>query len=141
MSAPGWVKFGDHYYHVDRDLVTIRPHGVIVLDEMQQMLALYARVRGKHGSLFVLFDSRENTGLDHAARKYATDHAPPEARIDAAASFGASYTMRVFVNMMQRAALALGKQGTLTALFDTEAEAREYLQRERARLSAKQPTA
>lgn len=119
---------------VEGDLILMRVRGMITLDDMKGFLALQARVRRQYGSVFVLYDSRENTGLHPAARKYATDHTTLDTRADAAASFGASFALRVLVNMLTRAQEALRREGTRTMLFDTEVQARAYLAQERQRL-------
>jgi len=127
-------NIGTHSVEVDGDVVFYQMRGIITLDDMKEMVVLQARVRRERGRLFVLYDSRENTGLHPAARKYVTDHATPETSADAAASFGASFSLRVLVNMFTRVQDALGKEGPRTMLFDTEADARRYLEQERARL-------
>ncbi len=134
MGADDFRPVGDHLVRVDGDLLMMRIKGVVKLEDMMQFMRLQAQVKRESGAVFVLYDSRENTGLDPAARKYATDHSDAETRADAAASFGAPFGMRVLVNMLNRAFVMLGKAGTLVQLFDTEVQARQYLEAERARL-------
>lgn len=112
----------------------LRVKGVVTLQDMAEFMRIQATVKRERGAVFMLYDSRENTGLDPAARKYATDHTTVESRVDAAASFGASFSMRIVVNMLNRARIVLGRDGTSVELFDTEAEARRYLDSERRRL-------
>jgi hypothetical protein len=114
--------------------MVVRVKGVVKLADMAEFMRLQAQVKRERGTVSVLYDSRENTGLDPAARKYATDHASVESRVDAAASFGAPFGMRVLVNMLNRAHEMLRKEGTRVQLFDTEAQARQYLDAERRRL-------
>jgi hypothetical protein len=134
MGTGDFIMVGEHRIRIDGDLVFIRVKGVVELDDMMQFLRLQMQVKRERGAVFVLYDSRENTGLAPGARKYATDKAGADARADAAASFGAPFGMRVLVNMLNRALTMLRKDGTPVQLFDTEAEARQYLDAERARL-------
>lgn len=134
MGADEFRPLGGHWVRIEGDLVHLRVKGVVKVGDMAEFMRLQAQVKREHGAVFMLYDSRENTGLDPAARKYATDHASIESRIDAAASFGASFSMRVVVNMLNRALEMLGREGARVQLFDTEAEARQYLESERRRL-------
>jgi hypothetical protein len=134
MAHDALLPLGEHSIQLDGDLIFMRVRGVVTLEDMKQLLMLQARVRRQHGSVYVLYDSRENTGLEPAARKWATNNATPEMQVDAAASFGAPFGMRVVVNMLNRAHDALRKPGTRTMLFDTEEQARGYLEQERIRL-------
>ncbi|HRI62976.1 MAG TPA: STAS/SEC14 domain-containing protein [Polyangium sp.] len=134
MSADEYRPLGGHWVRVEGDLVRLRVKGVISVQDMAEFMRLQAAVRREQGWVFMLYDSRENTGLDPAARKYATEHTTSESRVDAAASFGAPFSMRVLVNMLNRARVVLGKPGTPVELFNTEAEARQYLESERRRL-------
>lgn len=134
MGADDFRRVGDHGVRIDGDLIILSIKGVVTLDDMVEFMRLQVQVKRERGSVFVLYDSRQNTGLDPAARKYATDHADVDSRVSAAASFGAPFGMRVLVNMLNRALVMLHRDGTMVQLFDTEAQARQYLEAERARL-------
>src|SRR5690242_12434634 len=103
MGLDEFRPLGDHWVRIDGDLIFLRVKGVVKLEDMIAFMRLQAQVKREHGTVFMLYDSRENTGLDPAARKYATDHTDAESRLDAAASFGAPFSMRVLVNMLNRA--------------------------------------
>lgn len=134
MGDDEFRPLGGHKVRIDGDLVFLRVKGVVKLTDMMEFMRVQASVKRDRGAVFMLYDSRENTGLDPAARKYATDHASEEVRVTAAASFGAPFGMRVLVNMLNRAHEMLRVEGTRVHLFDTEAEARKYLEAERQRL-------
>lgn len=134
MDAGEFRPLGEHSVRFEGDLIFLRVKGAVKLGDMVEFMRLQAQVRREHGSVFMLYDSRENTALDPAARKYATDHTTEESRVDAAASFGAPFGMRVLVNMLNRAHEMLRKEGARVQLFETEAQARQYLQDERRRL-------
>lgn len=133
MGANDFRPLGGHAVRIEGDLIMMRVKGVVTLEDMKAFLHMQAEVKRDRGRVFMLYDSRENTGLDPAARKYATDHASDDSRVNAAASFGAPFSMRVLVNMLNRALTMLGKDGTRVMLFDTEDEARRYLDTERRR--------
>jgi hypothetical protein len=136
MGDDGFRPLGGHSAKIDGDLVFLRVKGVVNLADMKEFMRVQGEVKRKYGAVFVLYDSRENTGLDREARKYATDNAAPDHRATAAASFGAPFGMRVLVNMLNRAHEMLKVEGTRVHLFDTEAEARRHLDSERRRLQA-----
>lgn len=134
MGEDEFRPLGGHKARIDGDLIFMRVKGVVTLADMMEFMRVQAEIKREHGAVFILYDSRENTGLDREARKYATDHASEESRVTAAASFGAPFGMRVLVNMLNRAHEMLGVEGTRVMLFDTESEARKYLEAERLRL-------
>ena len=134
MSADDFRPVGDHSVRIEGDIVFVRAKGVVKIEDMMQFLRVQAQVKRERGVVFVLYDSRENTGLEPGARKYANDHGEADSRANAAASFGAPFGMRVLVNMMNRALVMLRKDGAPVQLFDTEAQARQYIEAERARL-------
>lgn len=134
MGVDAFRPLGGHQARIEGDTIHLKVEGVVTLSDMVDFMHAQAQVRREHGFVFMLYDSRKNTGLEPAARKYATDHTTPESRIDAAASFGAPFAIRVLVNMLNRAHDMLGREGARTLLFETEAQAREYLDAERRRL-------
>lgn len=134
MGTDDFRPLGGHWVRIDGDLIFLRVKGVVTRVDMAEFMRLQTQIKRERGTVFVLYDSRENTGLEPAARKYATDHATEEARVHAAASFGAPFGMRVVVNMLNRALEVLRREGARVQLFDTEEQARGYLESERARI-------
>jgi hypothetical protein len=53
---------------------------------------------------------------------------------DATAVFGAPFSMRILVNMLDRALIGLRKKSLGVVMFATEAEARAYLDEQRQRV-------
>lgn len=127
MGVDDFRPLGAHVYRIEGDILFFRMKGVVSLADMIEILRLTAEVKAANGAVFALYDSRENTGLEPAARKYATDRGSEKTQVVAAASFGAPFAMRVVVNMLNRA-IGLIREGAVpTVLFNTEAEARAYL--------------
>jgi len=136
MGVDDFRPLGAHSYRIEGDLLFFRMKGVVSLADMIEILRLTAEVKMANGAVFTLYDSRENTGLEPAARKYATDHGSEKTQVAASASFGAPFAMRVVVNMLNRANGLLHKTSIPTMLFNTEAEARAYLQAAREEVQA-----
>ncbi len=139
MGVDEFQALGAHSYRIESDVFFLRVKGEVTLADMVEILRVMAQIKRECGSVFALYDSRENTGLDPAARKYAVDNGSEATQAVAAASFGAPFAMRIVVNMINRAHGLLRITSTPTVLFDTEAQARVYLQtaRERAKSSKK----
>ena len=137
MGVDDFRPLGAHFYRIEGDVLFFRMKGVVSLADMVEILRLTAEVKMANGAVFTLYDSRENTGLDPAARKYATDQGSEKTQVAAAASFGAPFAMRVVVNMLNRAIGLLRAGAVPTVLFNTEVEARAYLQAQRERVASK----
>jgi hypothetical protein len=125
---------GTHHYRVDGDFVTIRSVGVTMLEDLKALDLLYERVRKEHDALFVLYDSRQGGGVDREARKMLLEPSRPESRPDAAATFGAKFSSRILISMINRVLVSFGRPPTGVEMFETESQARMYLEKERLRL-------
>jgi hypothetical protein len=138
MSDDGFVSMGDTVLiRIEENLVFIRNQRIMTFADFQAILDVSARVRRAHGSLFAMYDSSRSEGVERAARKAMTENLRPDARPDAMAIFGAAFAIRTLGNMIDRARMGLGQPTTGIRFFQTEAEAREYLARERLRLQSK----
>ncbi len=102
MSENGFTQLGNgtHAVRVDGHFVTVRSCGVTMLEDLQAMQVLFERIRREHDSFFVLYDSRAGRGVDRAARKVLLEPARPESRPDAAATFGAKFSSRILIAMI-----------------------------------------
>jgi hypothetical protein len=142
MSDNGFTQLGNgtHEVRVDGDFVTMRSHGVTTLDDLRALTAICERVRHEHGSLFMMYDSREGAGFDREARKVLMQASPSDARPDATSAFGTKFAIRILLSMLDRALVAFGKAPSGVVIFDTEAEAVAYLEKERTRLNKPRPT-
>jgi hypothetical protein len=136
MSSDDFKQLGSgtHKYRVDGDQVTIRSFGVTTIDDLNAITQLYQSVREQHSSLFALYDSREGGGINRSARKALLEPARPESRPDAAATFGAKFSSRILISMINRVLVSFGRSTTGVEMFETESQARMYLEKERVRL-------
>ena len=138
MTDDGFVLMGDTMLvRVDDDVVFIRNQRSMTIGDLHAIIELYGRVRERHGSLFVLYDSSRSLGIDRSMRIAITTTPTSVPRADATAIFGASFAIRTLGNMIERALIGLGRQSTGIRFFETEADAREYLQQERLLLTTK----
>jgi len=138
MDEDGFTSIGDTVrVGVEGDLVYVRNYGTMTLVDLHAVIDVYKRVHREHGSLFVMFDCRYTEGMERAARKALSDLQSKEGIVNVTALFGAPFAIRTLANMMDRALVALGKRSTAIKFFETEAETRLYLQKERERLKGK----
>lgn len=138
MADDGFVSMGDTVHvRVEEDLVFIRNHRIMTLGDFHAILDVYRQVRLRHGSLFAMYDSSRSQGIDRAARIAITATSPDAPTPDATAVFGAPFAILTLGNMIERALVGLGRPSTGMRFFPSEADARDYLQRERLRLKTK----
>ena len=138
MLDDGFVSMGDTVQvRIEDDLVFIRNNRIMTVNDMFAVLEVYLQVRQRQGSLFVMYDSSRSEGLERAARKALTSMPLGGATADATAVFGAPFAIRTLGNMIERALVGLGRPSTGVRFFESEADAREYLQQERLRLKMK----
>jgi hypothetical protein len=142
MSDDGFSQLGNgtHAVRVDHDFVIVRSRGVTMVEDLLALDALYEGVRREHQSLFVLYDSRAGQGVDRAARKILLEPARPESRPDASASFGAKFSSRILIGMIDRVLAAFSRPTSGLAMFEAEDDARAYLEKERIRLNKQRPS-
>lgn len=138
MSDDGFMQLGDgpHQVRIEGDLVYFRSLGVTTVGDLDALEVIYKRIRSDHGHLFVLYDSRKGGGVDRPARKELLERTDPKSRPTAAAAFGARFSSRILISMIDRVLVAFGKNPSGVAMFDTEDEARAYIDRERAALKS-----
>lgn len=138
MSDHGFASMGDTMLvRINEDFVFIRNQRSMTVGDLHAILELYGRVRARHGSLFVLYDSSRSLGIDRSMRTAITSTPTNVPRADATAIFGAPFAIQTLGNMIERALIGLGRQSAGIRFFDTETGARDHLQRERIRLKAK----
>lgn len=131
-------SLGTHLCRIEGDTLIIQLRGIITGDDMRQMLDHQMAIRREHGALFALFNAHASTGMSSEARRIVVEWKQMDAKPDAAAVYGASFTASIMLNMLIKAVEALGKAMVPTKLCSTEAEARAYLDEHRQVSEAKQ---
>lgn len=135
MSDDGFVPMGDTVrVRIEEDLVIVRNLGMMTLADLNVVIDVYTQVRARHGALFAMYDCSRAEGMERAARQALTKETDPSKSANAIAIFGAPFAVRILGNMIERARVGLGRSSTGIRFFETEAQAREYLQDERMRL-------
>lgn len=120
---------------LEGDVVVVQTRGETTMADLEVIFRAYAQVRCAHQRVLALYDGREGRGMSSEARREViASSTVPERQTDAVAVFGAPFAMQVFVNMLNRASLAIRQKALGIAMFATEAEARGYLDQERSRL-------
>lgn len=121
--------------HIEGDMVVIKNLNETSLADLHIILDAYAKVRSRCGRTFALYDGRQGRGMSSAARKELLAHTEdPNRTANASAVFGAPFAMRILVNMLDRALVGLRKRSLGIVMFETESEARAYLDEQRQRL-------
>ncbi len=137
MSDEGFVSMGDTLLvRIEEDLVFIRNQRIMTLTDFNTIVEVYSQVRNRHGSFFVMYDSSRAQGVERAARKAMTSTPAGGPTALATAIFGAPFAIRTLGNMLERALVGLKRPSPGMRFFQTEADARDYLQQERLRLKA-----
>ncbi len=137
MSDDDFMQLGNgvHKVRIDGDLVIMRSLGVTTLADFEALRSICDRVKREHGSLYVMYDSRQGQGVDRETRKRLMQPTPDEVRPNAAVAFGAKFSSRILINMIDRALAAFGKTPSGVAMVETEEEARAHIQRHRRKSS------
>jgi len=112
--------------------VQIVVHGDCTRDDIQRMIAYQDEVVSRHGYVLLLVDLRDSKGLDGAARRLGADWGKANAKRYAVAMWGASRMARTLGTLLHSAVVMLSGQRTRQDFFDTESEARAWLDKQRA---------
>lgn len=133
-SSYNFTPLGTHLIRVDGDSIHLITRGTLTLGDMRELLDHFARIKREHRRLFVLYDARKAIGVDPAARKLATTEHSEKADAMLQVIFGVSFALRVVLTMIVRAQKLLRNRDVGLHIFDTEAEARYFFDKEREKL-------
>jgi hypothetical protein len=125
---------GRHWLRREGDVLFVRWHGVATLDDMQALHEVANQVRAEHGYAVSLQDGTHGKGMTPEARRWLMSL---PRRTEVIAIFGAPFFARVAGTMVQRAMSLLLEHAPAVGFFETEAEARAFLDDERRRLLAR----
>lgn len=128
------LPLGKHLIRIEGDTLFMVTRGVVTGDEMVELFGRFDEIKREHGMLFVLFDSRLNTGMEPQARKFALEQTDVGRGADLQVLFGASFGVRVIINMILSALKLLGKKSTSVYMMGAESEARAFFEQERERV-------
>jgi len=121
---------------VSPDVLEVRWKGSFGAAEADALFAFTEELRkrpdNKH--LFLYIDVHAASGIDSRARKRISDLTKARP-YTASAVVGASFPIRVAIELIVNAARLLVKDATETRFFDTDAEARAWLDEVRGRMA------
>jgi hypothetical protein len=129
-----FAPLGQHLIHIEGDTLVMVLRGVLTGEDGRQLLDHFARIKREHGALFVIYDGRQCTSIDAAARRLATHNRSNDGYEDVQVAFGVPYAIRVLVNMILRAQKLLVNRDVMFHIFASEKEARAFVDKERARI-------
>lgn len=131
-------SIGSHVVLVEEELVTLRLHGALSLEEMRAVTGIIDEVIARVGRCGVLGDLRALTQVTPEARRFAGSWT----NVDfcyATGVFGASLPLRTIVSLLSRAIELFRKRPQRGALqfWKTEEEARAWVLSRRRELFGK----
>lgn len=131
-DAP-WQPIDKHSLRLEPpDILALRVSGEVSKDDMSRLIEEMIRIAAERQRLFCLCDSSKVTSVDADARKVAAALLPSIA-VEAIAVFGMSFQIRVLTTLIIKAAALLSRANSSppTVIFDTEAQARAWLDQRR----------
>ncbi len=120
-------SLGAHTFTQEGPILFFASSGPINLGENQIMFAHMERVKREYGAVYLLIDGRKEAYQEPAARAWAARNVNEKNMPTAVVMFGASFTVRVAVNLFNRAVEIFTRIRVPLTQFSTEAEAREFL--------------
>lgn len=135
MSSPRIVKVGAHQVELSEGLALLRWIGFPTFDEVRGVFEVVTEARAGQRCYFLIADMRRSEIPDAPTRRWATewirDHKPT-----GFASFGNSAAIRAILALMMNAVRLLDRRQPPTRFFETEHEARSWVEQERAKAAA-----
>lgn len=129
---------GKHLIRAEQDSVEVIVRGPLTIDDVRALFVVFGRVQSENGRLFILYDAREATGIDAAARQYAASFPSTTQEADLQVVYGLSFGLRVILNMVMRAQKLLRHRNANFHVADNEAAARALFETEREKLRQKE---
>jgi hypothetical protein len=132
LDADGFQELGPHRYRVELpDIVHVRLGGAIEAAHVAVVLdaaSLMATTR-----VYILRDARGGGSPSRSARERIMRH-PQVEKVAAVVTYGAGYRDRVVLGMVDKALRVLRPNSPRVVVFETEAEARGFIEGERERM-------
>jgi len=126
-----WLQIGDHRYQFEDDISLWQPHGVITRADAQKLTELLLAQAHRYGAIFLLLDAHGHKQTTQEARSFYIQTMREQKVLIYFAMYHSSLVARTTLTMLSRAA-ALLTASTVHAYFaKNEADAREFLKRER----------
>lgn len=123
-----------HTVRSEGDLILVQFQGALTLADAEVLSAAYSQEIERRGYLLLLVDLAGADNASTEARRKLVLWAEPHSHRISAACYGGSLLVRSFMQLMNGAVRLLSGKPSGLAFFGTEAEARQFLLRERSRL-------
>lgn len=130
-----WQTVAGHRIRVTDDYVEVEPHGHMNVSQIQWLLdEVIVPVIAKHGTAFVLLDSRDGTPADAESRRVISSWVRSHPAQTVFAAFGASRTASAVGMLLLNAIRLLSGRQIQLKMFDEQTSAEAWLREQRVRL-------
>ena len=120
---------GRHRARIHGDSIEIKLGGDVTLEEYVELQKLYDTILAAHGYICILADAKQSGSIDARARRISGSWGQRNATRMCLALYDAPVPMRVIVTLIVTAIRMLTGQVIPLRFFDTEEQARNYLER------------
>lgn len=135
MNSPRILKVGAHQVELSEGLALLRWIGFPTFDDVRGVFELVAAERVSQSSYFIVADMRKSEIPDASTRRWATEWVRQN-NPTGFASFGNTAAIRAILALMMNAVRLLDRRQPPTRFFETEHEARSWVEQERTRAAA-----
>lgn len=129
------MKPGNLDAHCEGDLVVARITGTYDADVARYLESLFVEQARRFGYRLGLFHARDTTMITPEARRLMSEWDAASRAPAAGAVIGASFTAKTLVGLLGRAVLLINSKAPQMNFFDTERDARMWLDAQRIRFS------
>lgn len=129
-----WIPNGKHRMCAEGDAVFWELLGDIDADEMRSCLELGEDVISRHGRAFLIMNGAKARSITPAARRFQADWALTHDIVNRGGSvvYGTSKLVRAFAVLIIRASQLFARQTPRVDFVDSEADAIDWLHKQRA---------
>lgn len=132
-SMEAFEVMGRHLLRREGDILFVKFQGPIDIQEMQLLFAAMVQMREGSPVVFHLYDGARAGLTSPAARRWAAENMTATHRAAGIACYGVSAVVRAIAELHTRAIALFRKQAAVPMVyFATEAEARAWIDRQRA---------
>ena len=126
-----WHQIGEHRYQLKDDISLWQPRGVITRADARQLTELLLEQARQHGAIFLLLDAHGHAQTTQEARSHYIQTMREQKLLIYFAMYHSSLVARTTLTMLTRAAVLLTTSTVHAYFAKSEADAREFLERER----------
>ena len=128
---------GRHLMRGEGDILFVRFRGPVDVQEMQLLFAFMVRMQAQTPVIFHLYDGTQAGLTSPEARRWAAENMTSTHRAAGIACYGVNAVVRAIAQLHTRAIALLHRQVAVPMVFfATEAEARAWIDRQRALIPA-----